>query len=642
MLGSIFGIVNPTPENFLNELMKQEPDIELLGKLLQSDKFPINYLNENKDTFLNLCILKNKTKAAKWLISKGINARLKNKNNQEAINIAIKKDNHLILDYILENTNVDVNQLDDEKRSFLQNAVIQGQNRIINVLIQHGVDVNNIDKNNRNVLFDAISYGDDNLIDIILQINDLDMNLIDNNGQTILHQDGILENEQLCEKLIQHGADPTICDSNGQNLLYYSAIKGMKNISIINLAVENKFNLNTPLKNNNTILMEALRVFHKIPSCEKERRDSLLSMANSLVEKGVEVDALNKYGENALFEAVRNNNYETCSFLINNKININKQNRLKQTPLLLACYKGIDYLDIILLLLHKGADPRIKNELNQDIVEIINHLVLHIRGFKIIKNNFILNYANEHGQYLIVLKELLANSKYDLKQLDSSSQPRFFDSILFDDNELFELYRINGFDINQRNKSGLNIFYVYANLVFNINRYFDNFKSKLIRLIQEKVDIGNIDNTGKTIFSKVIKKDTNAKLYKVLLDTCRFKYDAQDSQGRTFMHYAVLNKNIDIIQMIYKKDKNVINISDIYGILPLTYAVLMGYHNIVEDILSHTNIHIKSGKEVPLIVKQKFAPMLKTIDNLKSKTEDTDMLRKITILTDQVKSDFAI
>jgi ankyrin repeat protein len=164
----------------------------------------------------------------------------------------------------------------------------------------------------------------------------------------------------------------------------------------------------------------------------------------------------------------------------------------------------------------------------------------------------------------------------------------------------------------------------------------------LIRLIQEKVDIGNTDDAGKSIFSKVIKENTNEKLYEDLLDVCRFKYDSQDNQGRTFMHYAVLNKNIEIVKMIYIKDINVINISDNYGILPLSYAALMGYFDIVEYILSNNNIHIKSGKVIPTIVKEKFRPMLKNLDSLKTKTIDTDMIRKITILTDQVKSDFRI
>ena len=642
MINSILSKLNPTPANFIKELYQNELNIDILEKSLSSNKFSINHLDENKNSFLNLCLLKNKNKSAKWLISKGINVKLKNNKNEDAINIAISKDNHLMLKYLIENSNVDINQLDSEERTLLQNAVIKGQSKIVDILISHGADVNNIDKNNRNVAFDAIAYGDEHILDSILKLEDIDLNVVDNSGETILHKKEILDNEELCKKLIQNGADPTICDFDGNNLLCNMALKGMAGIEIIDIAISSGYSLNTPVKNNNTILMEALAVFYKLPLDEKDRRDSLLNMASSLVQKGVDINALNKYGENALFDAVRNNNYESCLFLIENKININKQNRLRQTPLLLACYKGIEALDMILLLLHKGANPTIKNELNQDVLEILNQLVLHSRGHKTIKNGFLLMYLNESGQYLRVLKEVLENSKYNVKKLDSLHQPLFFNAILFGDYELFKLYMVNGFDINQTNKKGLNIFYVYVNFAFTINRYFDTFRSMLIRLIQEKVDIGNTDDNGKNIFSKVIKENTNDKLYEDLLDVCRFKYDSQDIQGRTFMHYAVLNKNLAIVKMIYLKDNEVINISDNYGILPITYAAVMGYFDIVEYILSNNNIHVKSGKQIPTIVKQKFTPMLKNLDNLKTKTIDTDLIRKITILTDQVKSDFAI
>jgi ankyrin repeat protein len=108
------------------------------------------------------------------------------------------------------------------------------------------------------------------------------------------------------------------------------------------------------------------------------------------------------------------------------------------------------------------------------------------------------------------------------------------------------------------------------------------------------------------------------------------------------MHYAVLNKNIDIVKMIYLKDNDVVNIYDNYGLLPITYAAVMGYSEIVNYILTNANIHIKSGRIIPIAVKKKFLNMLDNLDNLKEKATDEDMLRKITILTDQVKSDLKL
>lgn len=43
-----------------------------------------------------------------------------------------------------------------------------------------------------------------------------------------------------------------------------------------------------------------------------------------------------------------------------------------------------------------------------------------------------------------------------------------------------------------------------------------------------------------------------------------------------------------------------------------------------------------------MAVRVKFAPMVKNVDSLKMKTTDKDLLRKINILTDQIKSDFKV
>jgi hypothetical protein len=43
-----------------------------------------------------------------------------------------------------------------------------------------------------------------------------------------------------------------------------------------------------------------------------------------------------------------------------------------------------------------------------------------------------------------------------------------------------------------------------------------------------------------------------------------------------------------------------------------------------------------------MAVRAKFAPMVAKVDGLKLKTTDKDLLRKITILTDQIKRDFKV
>jgi len=642
MLQALFGKFTVTPELFVKELFKKVIDEDTLKKMLLADKFSINYQNEKGESFLHLCILHNKFKSAKWLIEQGkINVTLKDSFNQEPIEIAIKKNNHLIVELILKAKQIDINQIDKDGRSLLQNAVLSGNSEIAHQLIHNLIDVNINDKNNRNVIFDAISYGDETIINTILS-TDINLNQKDIDGETILHKKEALQNDELCIKLIEKGANPTICDNEGKNLLFHIATRGIEGGRLLDVAIEHGCNINAKVRNNNTILMETMLAFYKIPHYEKERRESLLKMAENLVVKGIDVNAINNDGESGLFDAIRNHDYNICAFFVGKKVNLNIQNKKYQTPLLVAILEGISNIDIILLLLKNGANPSIKNDEGKDVLEILNELILHTHDFRELKEKALLPYAKKENQYFVVLKEILQNANYNLQNPTSIGQPLFFAPILDGYYDLFKLYMTHKFKINALDSNNLNIFYLYVYTVFSFNRYFDSFRNNLIGMIGFGVDINITDSDGKTVFSKIMKKDTNIKLFEVVLEIARFKYETRDNQGRTICHHAVLNKNLEITKMIYEKNNDVLNISDNYGILPITYAALLGCFDIVEKLLSYGTIYIKSNRSIPMAVRVKFASMVANIDTLKMKTTDKDLLRKIHILTDQIKSDFKV
>lgn len=642
MLKSIFGSFSNNPEQFLKELFKKVINEDILEKMITSKRFSINYQDEEGNTFLHLCILHNKFKSAKWLIEQGnIDVTLQNHQGQEPIEIAVKKNNHLIVELISKAKKIDINQIDRDGRSLLQNAVLSGNQEVALKLIDNLIDVNIVDKNKRNVMFDAVAYGDENIINKLLTTQ-IDLNQTDTLGETILHKKEALQNDDLCIKLIEKGANPTICDREGKNLLFHIATRGIEGGRLLDVAIEHGCNINAKVRHNNTILMETMLAFYKIPLHEKARRESLLKMAENLVMKGIDINAINDKGESGLFDAIRNNDYNSCAFYINKKINLNIQNKNYETPLLLAVYEGIKNIDIILLLLKNGANPSIKNDDGKDVLEILNELILHTHEFRELKDTHLLQYAKKENQYFVVLKEILQNSQHNLQNPTSIGQPLFFAPILDGYYDLFKLYITNKFDINALDGNRLNIFYLYVYTVFSFNVYFESFRANLIGMVNFGAEINITDDEGKTIFSKIMKKDTNSKLFEVLIEIARFRYDSKDKQGRTLVHHAVLHKNLQITKMIYGKNSDVLNIADGYGILPITYAALLGSFDIVAELLNYGTIFIKSGKQIPTAVRIKFAPMVQNIDSLKTKTTDGDLLRKIGILTNQIKSDFKV
>jgi len=216
MLNSFFNKLTVTNKSFLEELYKSKLDYTILDKIIKNKSIDINYQDKNKNSFLHLCINSKKYNASKWLIQNNINVRLKNNHDDEAIDIALERNDHYSFELLCKSNNINLNILDSQKRTLLQNAVISGQIRIIKILLQYDIDVNNLDVNNRNVLFDAISFGDDNLTKIIINIPNLNFNVVDIHGHTILHKKAVLDDDNLATLLLEKGSDPTICNFKGR------------------------------------------------------------------------------------------------------------------------------------------------------------------------------------------------------------------------------------------------------------------------------------------------------------------------------------------------------------------------------------------------------------------------------------------
>ena len=643
MIKSFLNKVSPTPEKFLEALCEKEVNYELLEKMLSSEKFDINFLDKDGNSFLTLVTARGKTGVIDWLIEKKIDVSVKNILGKDALDLAIEKGNFYALKALQSTEKLDLNRLDKDNRTFLQNAVINGNKKVAQELIKLGTDINSVDQNQRNVLYDAIAFGDEDIINEILKLDELNVNQIDYIGSTVLHHKDVLENPALAKKLLEKGADPTITDINGNNFLQHCATVGStESMDLFTFAIRSGNHINKKQENNNSLLMETMGVFYKIPASEEQRRANLLKMAEVLVLEGIDVDALNDDGENGLFDAVRNNQYEIVAFFLNQKVNPNQVNEKFETPLLLAVMQGVDALDIILLLLQYSANPNLRNNNGENILDILNELILYSRGFKTIEEKSLLSEDIKQKQYFRVLKDILSNSKHDLTKLNYKGYPHFFLPLLCGDYDLFLLYITNGFDINQNDLNEKNIYYTYVKYIFDKNSYNEEFKKYIIRMIYYKVNILQKDDMEKLIFSSILKEDTNMKLYEELLEVSYFPCESQDKTGRTIMHQAVFSKNLKAVQLIYEKNHEVVNVADNAGILPITYAALFGIYEIVEELLSHGNVHIRSRKKIDERVKPKFQSMLPKAKSLIEKPKNDDMLRKVKILVAQIATDFKV
>ncbi|MEA3383831.1 MAG: ankyrin repeat domain-containing protein [Campylobacterota bacterium] len=640
MLSKFMSKINPTNEALEKELIGGDFDSVNAKSIISSKNVNINKLNSNGDSLLHTCLKNNKIKSAIWLVENGIKTDNYNKDNVSDVVMSVEKGNSLLVDTLFKMKQIDINYKDQNGRTLLQDAVMSGKKDIIKYLVTNKkVDLNSKDKSQKSVIFDALAYGDEDIINEIINMNGIDLNIKDINGNTILHNKKVLNDDELAKELLQNGADPTVCDTDGHNFLSKTALRGEAGEAILDIAIKCGCDLNAKTVNNNSILMEVMFAFAKVSNGEKERRGGLKNIAKKLIKNGVEIDAINDFGETSLFDMIKINDIEGCAFLLENKVPVNHQNKHRETALSIAILNGIVNIDIIILLLQYGADPKIRNKHNQTIPEVLNNIILHTHNYKTLEDKILLSKINPMGNYMVLLKELLLIEDLDFNYLDSSGQPLFFKLFFYNDIKTCKLYLENGLDINLKNSDGHTLFYQYILNVFEKDEYFEEFRERLIFLLVNNANTQSTNPSHQTVYTKIaLIKNCNLKLFRKLIEVTRYDYTSVDNMGRTIIHSCVWSGNLELLKLVYGIGKDIQNIPDKFNVLPITYAALFGNQEIVLEFLKK-EVLLKSNKPIHSVAKQKFKPLLKNLSKLTNGIEDADILRKVRILQDQVLRD---
>jgi len=168
---------------------------------------------------------------------------------------------------------------------------------------------------------------------------------------------------------------------------------------------------------------------------DKENTD----MVKFLIEKGAYLHyEMPRFGHDALFIASQKNNINIIELLLEKGLDINKKNKLGETPLFWACNNSKEKLniDVIKILIKKGADVNIKNnsgnsvllrvcqrtylgQLDTKEIELIKILLEAGTDISITDvddsdglNNTIFYYAKKNGAILEILEQHLAKKHH--------------------------------------------------------------------------------------------------------------------------------------------------------------------------------------------------------------------------------------
>ena len=634
-------------KEFLEFLLEENFSNQKIVEKFASLNLKIDEKDSKGNTLLNHAIENEKYDAAIWLIDNGIDVSLENNSGDNSFHLAIEKKEPSVLKKILDKELVNINEKDKFGRTILQDLVVEGELNLAKLLINYGGDINSQDKKHKNVIFDALSYGDENFVLYLLELDNpkVDLNNVDSELNTIMHHNEVSKNETIAQKLIESGADTTIANAKGETFLTNLAQSDNSELAkkLIELSLKNGADVNAKTIFDNTIFMELMKVFAQLSPTEKERRNSILDIAKNILSYGGNINAVNQDKETALFSAVRIGDLELIAFLLNHEVNPNIINIEGQTAFLELTYKGHEYLDHILLMLEFGADPIIKNMQGQSVFEVLNEIILHLHTKKTSTNQKLIEKIEPHGQYMVVLKEILTYTKdeIDLNFLDSTGNPLFFTPLLYDHAQLFRLYINSDLDIQAVNKKGHNIFFAYVLKIFEDNNTKVEFQENLSRLVSKRVNHNFRDEDGNTVLHKILTTKCNEKLFDILMTMVKFDYTLVDNLGRTAIHNAVWNRNVKIIRKIHRQEHTLVSKPDYYGIIPIVYASLLGSQEMVLLFIELKAEKIETGSIAQHAI-NKFSNMLKNLPKIKEGIEDEELLEKIDTLFYQIQLNFNV
>ena len=629
-----------TEEEFFKELLNQNINNEKLDKMHSELGLDLNDLYIHNEHILHYCCKKDLFQAVVWLITNGINIEIENDQEETAIFYAIHAKNSAILQ-ILINNKIDINHLNIHKRTALQDAVISANNRIVNYLIQVTRALDNCDIHGNNLIFDAVANGNIEIIKKVGSLKELNINQVNRDGNTILHKDLVTGNNELALLLMELGANPTITDKDGKNFLFYAISKGIKNIDLIEKALELGCNINSRSNKNKTLLMESINYFLKTPKEEIEIRADHLEMIKELIRLGISINAVDNNNENALFLATKSEDRELINTFFEDdyKIDLNQQNNQGDTVLLILALNGIRNIDLLKLYLKKGANPDLLNNSGKSLVEILIDIILYSENRKPLDFEYEI-LLNEDAEYANVLETILKSHNVDINMLNSKHEPLFFDSIVHFNFKLFKLLRIKNINLNQKDKDGNNIIfklmdYNDKNLIKDKKLYLNTIKS----LINAGVDINAKNNEGLTALHIAVGEKCEYTI-RLLLEM-RADCFVTDKQGRSIIHTCIWKNTTKYFRLLHHYNKEIINLPDNYGIRPINYAAFMGKKDLVIEMLDVGALVNNLEKKDPKILQflQKFHSNIKTISK---GIEDSSNVKKLNALAENMIKEFNI
>ncbi|CAC5359809.1 unnamed protein product [Mytilus coruscus] len=277
--------------------------------------------------------------------------------------------NERVLKLLIEK-NAEINQKTIAGLRPIHAACQSGNISIVKMLLEKGAKINS-SRPGVVPLHEACRVGNESIINILIESN-ASVNHKTKDGFTPLHQACIHGHIDVTEKLLANKANVNEANKHGCTALFFSCSKGFR--TIVDVLLQHGANVNicdedkvSPLmvackENYIDVVNSLLRSYSNVNHYDKDRCSSLLvackngndDLVNLLLSFGADINSADKDMISPLHTACMNNyNRNLVLKLVENKANVNAEDKIGQTPLCKSVING--YIDIVDILLRHGA-----------------------------------------------------------------------------------------------------------------------------------------------------------------------------------------------------------------------------------------------------------------------------------------------
>ena len=585
----MFGFFKVNEDLFFEELLKDDMDIDKIEKYINKG-VNINKKDEKGQTILFSLVAKRKLEALKILIKNGANLTLEDLHRKTVLDEAVDRNDGIMIRFLLDN-GFNINHKNNSGRTIFQNVARMGNNKIFQIFMKYNADFNIKDSHGKTVLFDAVEGGNlDILKDVINNTNNL--NILDENHQNVLFSAVIKDDISLATELILNGINVNFLDKDGQNVLFNAILQGAKNLPLIELLIKKGINLNIVDNYHKNLIDEILYVFdlqknppkeldgkYKIVTEEKE----YLPLGFLFLEHGLEIDKIDESGKTILQKAVENKNFANAEFLLNCGADVNICDEFEKNIVHKEILKGYSNYKMIDFLVSHGANIDARDLDEKGIVDDIIEIIAIIKGFKK-PNTFFSNEIKYDEKYDILLKKVLTyRPNIERQRLDGTNI--LFDMVMYNDFETLKTIINYGINLNIKDKRGYTplIYMVEEGLKISDKKEKDSFIERLIYFLKYRVNIDAQDNDGRTVIHKAVIANDLVVLEKLL--TKKADLSIRDIHGRTALHHTQWHGNYKIARWLIAAGADM-NLPDNSGFTLLNYAAIFGHTRLIVALIA--------------------------------------------------------